>query len=57
MKLWARAGLAAGTTMHAGPHAADRLDAGNVLGGAPSELVHAVASSRTAAEARDFEAR
>jgi hypothetical protein len=33
VRLFVRAALAAGTTMHVGPHPNDRLDAGNVLGG------------------------
>jgi hypothetical protein len=33
VRLWVRAGLAAGNTFHMGPHTYDRLDAGNVMGG------------------------
>lgn len=35
VRLWVRAALAAGATWTLGPHAQDRLDGGNVLGGAP----------------------
>lgn len=41
VKLWVRAALAAGETFHMGKHANDRLDAGNVMGGAPEALVRA----------------
>lgn len=34
VKLWARAAIARGSSWHLGPHQYDRLDAGNVLGGA-----------------------
>lgn len=35
VRLWVRAALGAGRTFHMGPHAQDRLDAGNVLAGGP----------------------
>lgn len=35
VRLWVRAALGAGRTWHMGPHAQDRLDAGNVLAGGP----------------------
>lgn len=36
VKLWVRAALLAGNTFHMGAHTYDRLDAGNVLGAAPT---------------------
>lgn len=40
VRVWIRAAIAAGRTLHAGPHPDDRLDAGNVLGGgAPAALL------------------
>jgi hypothetical protein len=46
VRLWVRAALAAGNVFHLGAHDYDRLDAGNVLGGAPVALARAEFADR-----------